>query len=113
MTRRNFSKRVKLAAWERCGGQCEECTAKLFAGGFDYDHNRPDWLLGEPTLENCRVLCKTCHDMKTREYDRPRIDKGKRQLAMHAKAKAPSSRPIAGSRASGWRKPMNRPAERR
>ena len=63
--RREFSKSVKLAAWERCGGRCEICTAKLFTGRITYDHIIPDGLGGEPVLSNVQVLCDNCNHEKT------------------------------------------------
>jgi 5-methylcytosine-specific restriction endonuclease McrA len=82
---------VKLAAFERAGGHCEKCTARLYAGKFHYDHVLPDWLGGTPTLENCAVLCVACHGEKTTQEDRPRIDKAKRQRAKHLGVRRPSS----------------------
>jgi len=75
MSRSEFSAKVKSDAWKRCGGKCEGCTAKLFPGKFDYDHRKADGLGGEPTLENCQVLCKSCHHEKTVKEDRPIMDK--------------------------------------
>jgi len=75
MARSEFSSKVKSDAWKRCGGKCEGCTAKLFPGKFDYDHRKADGLGGEPTLENCQVLCKSCHHEKTVKEDRPIMDK--------------------------------------
>jgi len=75
MSRSEFSAAVKGQAWKRCEGRCEKCTAKLFPGKFDYDHIRADGLGGEPTLENCQVLCKACHVEKTVKEDRPIMDK--------------------------------------
>lgn len=75
MSRREFPKAVKLAAWKRCAGNCEGCTAKLYPGKFDYDHDKPDAFGGEPTLENCKVLCANCHGEKTTKLDIPRISK--------------------------------------
>lgn len=80
--RREFSKKIKLAAWERSGGRCETCTAKLFPGNTHYDHLIPDGLGGEPTLANCRAVCRACHGVKTAKEDVPAIAKAKRrQLA--------------------------------
>lgn len=76
--RREFSKQVKRDAALRAGGQCEECTRRLLAGDFHYDHVIPDGLGGEPVLENCAVLCRACHDIKTRTRDVPQIAKSKR-----------------------------------
>lgn len=63
--RREFNKAVKLAAFQRCKGHCELCTARLIVGKFEYDHVVEDTFGGEPTLENCKVLCSTCHGRKT------------------------------------------------
>lgn len=81
MARKEFPVKVKKAAWLRCNGFCEgkDCGAKLQVGKFHYDHDIPDALGGEPTLENCRVLCMGCHGKKTTTVDVPQISKGKRQ----------------------------------
>jgi 5-methylcytosine-specific restriction endonuclease McrA len=47
-------------------------------GNIFYDHIIPDGLGGEPTLDNCQVLCKSCHNLKTAKTDVPRIAKAKR-----------------------------------
>jgi 5-methylcytosine-specific restriction enzyme A len=59
--RREFPKAVKLAAFQRSKGYCEGCTAPLVPSKFDYHHDKEDTFGGEPTLENCKVLCTTCH----------------------------------------------------
>jgi 5-methylcytosine-specific restriction protein A len=75
--RRDFPNKVKLAAFERANGHCEVCGMKIIAG-CQYDHILPDWLCGEPTLDNCQVLCSPCHRIKTKD-DVARIAKTKRQ----------------------------------
>lgn len=87
MTRREFPARVKVAAYERAGGGCEECGTPLRVGKTHYDHVLPDALGGEPTLENCAVLCSGCHGVKTARQDVPTIAKMKRQRAKHLGAK--------------------------
>lgn len=77
--RREFSKTVRLQAANRAKGRCEACNKKLSVGEFHYDHDVPDGLGGEPTLENCRVLCLTCHRIKTHEQDNPRMQKADSQ----------------------------------
>jgi 5-methylcytosine-specific restriction protein A len=69
MARQEFSKRTKRDAFVRADGHCEApgCGAKLTLGKFAYDHINPDGLTGEPTLENCMVLCTPCHTVKTRQ----------------------------------------------
>jgi 5-methylcytosine-specific restriction enzyme A len=80
MRRREFSKQVKRDAFLRANGCCEgeNCGAKLSLGKFHYDHQIPDGLGGEPTLENCQVLCAPCHKIKTTKQDVPAIAKTKR-----------------------------------
>jgi 5-methylcytosine-specific restriction endonuclease McrA len=85
--RNEFSAKVKVAAFERAKGFCEECTAYLYPGKFHFDHIRPAGLLGEPTLKNCRVLCINCHGAKTQDEDLPRIVKAKHQQRAHLGAK--------------------------
>jgi 5-methylcytosine-specific restriction protein A len=63
--RREFPPKVKVAAFERSKGHCERCTARLVVGKFHYDHVIADAIGGEPTLENCAVLCVSCHGEKT------------------------------------------------
>ncbi len=64
--RHEFSSRTKAQAAIRANGHCECCTRKLLTGDFHYDHEIPDALGGENTLENCRVLCRSCHAVKTK-----------------------------------------------
>ena len=86
MSRQEFPKAVKIAAFRRSEGRCEECTAKLFPGNVQYDHVIPDGLGGEPTLTNCMVLCRACHGLKTAKTDVPAIARAKRREARHVNA---------------------------
>lgn len=78
--RREFPKQVKRDAFVRANGHCEgkKCGAFLTLGKYHYDHEIPDALGGEPTLENCVVLCIACHREKTSRSDVPAIAKTKR-----------------------------------
>ena len=105
-SRREFSPKVKAAAFERANGHCEECTAHLYPGRFAYDHVIPDALGGEPTLENCAVLCTACHGRKTAKGDVPRIAKAVREHQKHIGARK-SKNPIPGSRSTRFRKRMD------
>ncbi len=93
--RREFPAKVKVAAFERAGGRCEDCTA-IIRHGAHYDHRVPDALNGQPTLENCRLLCRTCHALKTNTEDIPKIAKSKRTRAKHvnAREKRPTFRKV-------------------
>lgn len=96
MSRREFPKTVRLAAWNRCGGFCEGCGAPLLPGRLQYDHITPDAVGGEPTLENRQVLCSggraTCHGAKTAERDVPLAAKTKRQREKSLGIRAPKRR---------------------
>jgi 5-methylcytosine-specific restriction endonuclease McrA len=80
--RREFSKTVKWDAYKRClvndKPHCESCGLRII-GVPEFDHVKPDGLGGEPTLENCAVLCGKCHRLKTHEEDRPIMAKADRQ----------------------------------
>ncbi len=106
MMRREFSTKVKAAAFQRSGGACEQCTAKLYVGKFHFDHRIADGLNGEPTLANCVVLCLACHSEKTAKHDVPAIARAKRREARHIGA-VRSSRPMPGSRGTKFRKRMD------
>ena len=89
--RREFPAKVMVAAFKRAAGRCEKCTARLHVGKFAYDHIIPDQLGGEPTLENCQVICTACHSVKTRTKDVPAIAKAKRQERGRLGIKKPST----------------------
>lgn len=100
MNRVEFTAKTKAQAFERADGKCEECTARLFPGNIHYDHRIPCALGGEATLDNCQVLCRSCHGAKTTKTDVPQIAKAKRVNRKHIGATKRKSRPIAGSKDS-------------
>ena len=59
--RMEFSRKTKAQAFERCGGNCEGCGARLKTGEAEYDHTIPCALGGDNSLSNCQVLCIPCH----------------------------------------------------
>lgn len=96
MTRHNFSKAVKKAAYERSGGVCEaigprwghapgvRCTADLSKVAVEYDH----WPLGahaegSNTLENCNATCKACNQYAANHFDKAVEAKIKRVRRAH------------------------------
>jgi 5-methylcytosine-specific restriction enzyme A len=91
MARREFSKAVKVACVKRAtrdGRQyCEQCGA--LAKRFEIDHVDPDGLTGKPVLENAKLLCKPCHDVKT-PVDVAKIARAKRREAKHIGADKPA-----------------------
>lgn len=109
----DFSRKTKVAAWERADGRCEHeefrrgqllrdngdfirerCNKKLFPGDIFYDHIIPEAISHDNSLANCQVLCRDHHDAKTRKADVPTIAKVKRVQANHigAKVKRPASK---------------------
>jgi 5-methylcytosine-specific restriction protein A len=106
--RRNFPDSIKLAAFERSGGHCEKCTAPLCPGKFRHDHRIPDWMGGEPTLENCWLLCDACDRTKTSQ-DQRNIAKSRRIRKRHAGIRRDRS-------IRGWRnyagEPVSKPRQR-
>jgi 5-methylcytosine-specific restriction protein A len=84
MSRREFTKRIKLERWQHAKGKCEGCGIPCSAAtGFHYDHDLADALGGEPTFENCRLLCTNCHGAKTGQRDIPAIAKSNRTRNRH------------------------------
>jgi len=117
--RREFPAKVKAKAFARCGGFCEgthpdgsRCGLKLQTGRFRYDHRIPDWMGGEPMLDNCQVLGWCCDRPKTAK-DQGDIAKVKRVRDRHIGIKRqPKGRPLPGTRASGVRRRMDGRVER-
>lgn len=96
MARAEFSKKTKLAAFERAKGQCEDCAKKLRPGDIEYDHIIEDYFDGGNDLDNCSVKCKSCHVKKTKDNAKV-IAKSRRLRAQTAGIKK-----RGGFR--GWRK---------
>jgi 5-methylcytosine-specific restriction protein A len=124
--RREFSAKVRVAAFQRSGGFCEchrlvnvpgivpgGCGARLEAGRINYEHIIPDNVGGEPTLDNCAVLTRTCWRIKTDGYDAPIVAKGRRRERAHIGAKTRSRNLMPGSKGSGWKRKMDGTVERR
>lgn len=128
--RREFSAATRRAAWERAGGCCEglvmshelfnkrsgfpkmvRCNAPLDHGNFHYDHRDPDWFSKDNELENCQLLCRVCHEVKT-AWDKRDIAKSKRIQDKLIKARTPRGRPMPGTKRSGIRKRMSGKVER-
>lgn len=112
MPRREFTKAVKLLAWNRCNGYCEGCTGKLYPTKYEFHHTKEDTFGGEPILENCTVLCTACHANITGKQAKV-IAKSNRVRNKFLGIKTRKSRPIPGSRASGLRKKLDGTVEKR
>ena len=109
--RREFSKAVRLARWQQCGGFCEWCDAKLYVGKFEYHHDVEDTFGGKPDFDNCRVLCTACHSRVTRARARV-IAKSNRVRAKHLGLK-PKRSSFSTNRDSPFKKRMDGTVVRR
>lgn len=115
MNRREFPKQVKRDALRRAAGKCEapNCGV-LFGVKFHFDHDIADGLGGEPTLENCKVLCHVCHNEKTTKHDIPLIAKTKRISDKHNGISGSRSKfQSAGFRKASPQRTASRPIVRR
>lgn len=111
--RLEFTKPVKLEMFKRAGGPgnvcCEGCGLALKGKPFEYDHTIEEWeqedvahALRKPlTAEDGKLLGRCCHKPKSALKTSQRAHVV-RVVEKAAKVKKPS-RPMAGSRASGWK----------
>lgn len=119
--RREFPASVKRLAWERCKDadgipRCEDCTAQLSTANVHYDerddgefdHDLADNLLGEPTLDNCKVRCKTCHGRKTMR-DRKLIAKNNHSRDRNQGIRPTPRQTLVGSRKSNIKIRIGKP----
>ena len=109
MARREFSDKIKLAAFLRSGGKCERCGAKIVAGnGPEYHHIVDAWVGGSNDLDNCQVLCiRPCHKAVTAKQTIPQVAKTKRIANKRANIKPRKGPPLPGTKRSGVRKRMD------
>ena len=82
MSRREFTNKTKLAAFNLSKGICSVCEMKI-VGRPEYDHELPDGLGGSNDLDNCAVVCTKCHSSKTHTEDRPMMAKADRLRKKH------------------------------
>ena len=112
--RPTFSTWFRLSLFLKRKGICSDCTRKIEAGNaWDIDHILPLAMGGTNATENLQILCRPCHRSKTTQSDIPRIAKTKRLKARHLGARAPSARPIPGSRRSPWKRKLDGSVVRR
>lgn len=123
MSRHEFSRTTKREALERSGYRCEatgprygfeegqRCNCSLSLG-VQFDHNVPDQLGGDNSLENCMAICVQCHRFKTRN-DVKQIAKSKRQADKRFGITAPKqkiqSRPFPKREKAGTKLPLPGP----
>jgi hypothetical protein len=122
MSRREFPRSVKAEIVKRAMDEkgrirCEGCYGVVRR--FEIDHVIAEALVVDKTkpltAKDGQLLGYCCHrgeDGKTAQ-DVANIARAKRRGAKHDGYARRTSRPIPGSKASGWRKPFNGPPERR
>ncbi|TBW33584.1 HNH endonuclease [Siculibacillus lacustris] len=104
--------RVRVRLFEAAKGLCQSCGVRIRPGnGPEYDHRLALILGGENREGNIDVLCRACHSEKSKA-DVAAKSKTARIRAKHLGVKT-SSRPMPGSKASGFRKRMDGRVERR
>lgn len=106
--RKPISTRERLRLFARKAGICHLCGAKILAGdAWDVSHAIPLELGGADDETNWDIAHRKCHRRHTAKQDIPAIARAKRREARHLGAKAPSRRPIPGSRNTKFRKRMD------
>ena len=113
MKRRRLTRNERLQIFEDSGGVCHICEQQINAGEpWEADHPEPLWMGGDDSPEALRPAHIHCHKRKTAD-DKKRIAKTKRIRQKHLGIGKIQSRPMPGTKASGWRKRMNGDVERR
>lgn len=94
---------------------CHLCKQRISPAieEWEADHIRRHAEDGDGSPENLWPAHKPCHDKKTNTIDKREIAKGKRVAAKHYGIRKRKSRPMPGSKDSGWKKPMYGPAVKR
>lgn len=122
--RKEFSSTTKREAYDRATDddgvtRCEchrvwqlptykaGCGSILSPGNCFYEHINPDRLGGLNDLDNAAALSKTCWRLKTQAYDRPKIDKSKRQQDRARGIRPRQFNPIPGSRNTPFKRKFN------
>lgn len=111
MTRRRFSAKALMERLLEFEGKCPECEFKVGGpAGLEWDHIIPLELGGDDEIDNLQPLCRPCHRAKTRK-DQGNIAKAKRQRQREAGIGRTVRNVIPGSKASPFKKKLNRTVE--
>lgn len=104
--------RVRLRVYERERGHCHACRRFIRAGEKWTCEHRIALINGGANAESnlCLTCCNCLPEKNATDVAEKSIVAKKRKAHLGIKR---TSRPMMGSRASGWKKPFNRPAERR
>lgn len=118
--RNNFTKETKREAYHRACGpdgvpRCESirvpvlasigCNRVLRDGDINYHHILASALGGSNDLDNCAVLCRTCHAITTATNEQPVIAQDRRVADLARGIKPPSTLP--GAKADPFKKTLS------
>jgi 5-methylcytosine-specific restriction enzyme A len=114
MTRRSFSKKERVTIFEAAQGCCHICGGKIGANeAWEIEHVRPLSMGGANDPDNLAPAHVKCHAGKTAAEAGPRARADRlRDKRMGFKPK-PSSRPLAGTIASGFKRRFDGTVEKR
>jgi 5-methylcytosine-specific restriction protein A len=113
-TRKRLSTKDRVRIFELAKGVCHLCDGKITTGqSWEVSHAVPLEMGGADEIQNMFPAHKACHAAQTAKIDIPMIAKAKRRQARHLGIKKHTSRPMPGSRASGWKRKFNGSVERR
>lgn len=104
--RRSLSTKVRAALFLEHKGQCHICGGLIHPGqAWEVEHVIPLAQGGDDEPQNMRPAHAKCHRVKTAD-DAANTARAKRREAKHNGWRAPSKRPMPGSRASGWKQKL-------
>lgn len=104
--RRSLSTKARAALFLDHKGQCHICGGLIQPGqAWEVEHVIPLAQGGDDEPHNMRPAHAKCHKAKTAD-DAANTAKAKRREAKHNGWRAPSKRPMPGSRASGWKQKL-------
>lgn len=105
--------RVQDRVWTRCDSRCHKCTRQHQGeGGWIIEHLIALINGGEHREGNLCLTCPWCKPVKDRE-DAAIKKKGSRVRKKARGIKTRKSKPMPGSRASGWKRNFDGTVERR
>lgn len=108
--RRRLSQSAREAILAKQENRCAECGKELVPGHYDWDHIQALEHDGDNELDNWRAICTSpCHHNKTRKDHQARAKRDRLSLGGSQR----QGQPLAGTKASGFRKRMDGTVERR